>query len=293
MHRVLEHIDRNLDQELELRTLAKVAHFSAFHFHRVFFAWTGETLGAYLRRRRLEIAAARLAGQPKLSILNVAVSVGFGSTEAFARAFRARFGCTATQWRASVALQSNPGQRLSNPSQAQGELGHNNGNTKCNPLGIAMKVKVIDRKPVKVTYLRHVGAYGKPLSEFWQKTAYPWLAVNNQLGQPRYGISLDDPKITVAAKCRYDAGVEVHGKIVVPGESQTTTIPGGQYAVTPFCGTVEQVGDVWEAMLRDWLPKSGMQLDARPFFEYYPTDASFDPKTGVFTCDIAIPVAAI
>jgi AraC family transcriptional regulator len=36
-----------------------------------------------------------------------------------------------------------------------------------------------------------------------------------------------------------------------------------------------------------------MQLDARPFFEYYPTDASFDPKTGVFTCDIAIPVAAI
>ena len=98
MHRVLEHIDRNLDRELELRTLARVAHFSAFHFHRVFFAWTGETLGAYLRRRRIEIAAGRLAGQPKLPVLSVAISVGFGSTEAFARAFKARFGCTATQW---------------------------------------------------------------------------------------------------------------------------------------------------------------------------------------------------
>jgi len=46
-------------------------------------------------------------------------------------------------------------------------------------------------------------------------------------------------------------------------------------------------------MLRDWLPQSGLQLDARPFLEYYPTDARFDPKTGVFTCDIAIPVTAL
>jgi transcriptional regulator GlxA family with amidase domain len=43
MHRVLEHIDRHLDQELDLRALARVANFSAFHFHRVFFSWTGET----------------------------------------------------------------------------------------------------------------------------------------------------------------------------------------------------------------------------------------------------------
>jgi AraC family transcriptional regulator len=291
MHRVLEHIDRHLDQELELQTLARVAHFSAFHFHRVFFAWMGETLGTYLRRRRLEIAASRLAGQPKLSILSVATSVGFGSTEAFARAFKARFGCTATEWRAGIAQHRNPDQRLRNPRHAIGDAGDNNGHTI--PSGVTMKVKVIERKPVRVAYLRHVGAYGKPLLEFWQNTVYPWLAANEQLGQPRYGICLDDPKITADGKCRYDAAIEVRGKITVPGESQTTTIPGGQYAVTPFRGTVEQVGEVWDAMLRDWLPKSGMQLDARPFFEYYPIDASFDWKTGVFTCDIAIPVASL
>lgn len=153
-----------------------------------------------------------------------------------------------------------------------------------------MKVKVIERKPVKVTYLRHVGPYGRSLSEFWQRTVYPWMAANDQLGQPRYGISLDDPTITAADKCRYDAGVQVRGKITVPGSSQTRSVPGGQYAVTAFRGTVDQIGSVWDAMLRQWLPSSGMQLDARPFLEYYPTDATFDPKTGVFTCDIAIPV---
>jgi AraC family transcriptional regulator len=291
MHRVLEHIDRHLDQELDLRALARVAHFSAFHFHRVFFSWTGETLGDYLRRRRLEIAASRLAGQPKLSIFNVAVSVGFGSTEAFARAFKARFGCTASTWRASVAQRRNSGQELRNPGQIGGASITDNDSTVSK--GAAMKVKVIERKPAQVTYLRHIGPYGQPLFEFWRRTVYPWMAANNQLGQPRYGISLDDPTITAADKCRYDAGVEVRGKITMPGNSQTTTIPAGQYAVTAFRGTVDQIGRVWEAMLREWLPSSGLQLDARPFLEYYPTDASFDSKTGVFTCDIAIPVAPL
>src|SRR5215467_8764141 len=88
MHRVLEHIDRHLEEPLELDALAGVANFSAFHFHRLFSAWMGETLGEYVRRRRLEIAALRLVSQPNTSVLRVALSVGFGSAEAFARAFK-------------------------------------------------------------------------------------------------------------------------------------------------------------------------------------------------------------
>jgi AraC family transcriptional regulator len=291
MHRVLDYIDRHLDQELDLIALARVAHFSSFHFHRLFFSWSGETLGDYLRRRRVETAATRLAGQPRLSIFEVAMSVGFGSAEAFARAFKVRFGCTASAWRDSIAKQRNAGEVLRNPDQIAGAAGADNVSTLST--AAAMKVKVIDRKPVKVSYLRHVGPYGKPLSEFWQRTVYPWMLANDQLGQPRYGISLDDPTITAPDQCRYDAAVEVRGKIVVPGDSQATTIPGGQYAVTAFRGTVDEIGGVWEAMLRQWLPGSGMQLDARPFLEYYPPDATFDPITGVFTCDIAIPVAPL
>ncbi len=291
MHRVLEYIDRHLDQELDLKVLANVAHFSSFHFHRVFLSWTGETLGDYLRRRRLEIAAARLAGQPKLSVFQVASSVGFGSTEAFARAFKVRFGCTATAWRAATAEHRNPDQELRSLDQRVRASGIDNDSTL--KTGAAMKIKVLDRKPVKVTYLRHVGPYGQDLSRFWQRTVYPWMAANDQLGQPRYGISLDDPMITAPDQCRYDAAVVVRGKIVMPGDSQTTTIPGGQYAVTAFRGTVDQIGGVWQAMLRRWLPRSGMQLDARPFLEYYPTDATFDPKSGIFSCDIAIPVSPL
>src|SRR2546421_4966751 len=99
MPRVLEHVARHLDERLELESLARVANFSSFHFHRLFAAWMDETLGDYLRRRRLEVAALRLVAQPRGPVLNVALSVGFGSAEAFARAFKTRFGCTATTWR--------------------------------------------------------------------------------------------------------------------------------------------------------------------------------------------------
>src|SRR3979411_2028971 len=85
MHRVLEHIDRHLDESLELETLSRVANFSSFHFHRLFGAWMGETLGEYLRRRRLEVGALRLETQPRVPVLPVALSVGVGPGRGLSR----------------------------------------------------------------------------------------------------------------------------------------------------------------------------------------------------------------
>ena len=101
MNALLDHIDRNLDQTLELASLAERVHFSPFHFHRVFAAWMGETLGDYLRRRRLDVAALMLAAPPHEStVLQIALAVGFGSSEAFSRAFKLRFAQTPSAWRA-------------------------------------------------------------------------------------------------------------------------------------------------------------------------------------------------
>lgn len=153
-----------------------------------------------------------------------------------------------------------------------------------------MKVKLVDRQPTTVAYLRHLGPYGEPISLFWQKTVYPWLVTNGLLEQPRYGISHDDPGITAPAQCRYDACAEVPPQFVPSGKAFKTTIPGGRYAVLDFKGTVAEVGEAWTALLRDWLPSSGLQLDARPCFEYYPKGSTYDPETGVFDCAICIPV---
>jgi AraC family transcriptional regulator len=303
MHKVIEHIDRHIDQTLELSRLAEVAHFSAFHFHRLFSAWMGETLGDYLRRRRLEMAALRLIGQPGVPVLEIALSVGFGSAEAFARAFKARFGCTASEWRQGQAdrwaaqlaagRNSNPGQPHRKQDQENKRSADHHGSSQTDMTEIPMKVKIVQRQAAKIAYMRYIGPYGHPIAEFWVETVSPWMETNNLFGRPRYGISHDDPGIASSDKCRYDAGVEVPEDFVASGKSFTTTVPGGSYAVTRYSGTGRDIGATWTRLLRDWLPASGMQLDTRPFFEYYPVDAACDGKTGTFECDLCIPVTPL
>jgi AraC family transcriptional regulator len=293
MHRVTDYIDQHLDQFLDLETLAGVAHFSPFHFHRLFSALTGETLGGYLRRRRCEVAATRLLAQPRLAVLQIALDVGFGSAEAFTHAFNARFGCSPTTWRlqqSAARTKSNPDQANSKPDQALEEKSAKNGAVNRSTKEAPMKVEVIERKATPIAYLRRVGPYGEALGAFWQTEVYPWMVAGGLLQQERYGISHDDPNVTAPEQCRYDAGCEIPPKFIALGNAHKTVIPGGNYAALSFKGTVSEFEPAWTALLRDWLPSSGLQLDNRPMFEYYPAGSSYDPATGVLDCKLCVPV---
>ena len=293
MHAVIDFIDHHLDGDLDLATLAGVAHFSAFHFHRLFRVWTGEVLGDYLRRRRLEMAAIRLRSQPRVPVLEIALGVGFGSAEAFARAFRARFGCTPTHWRKRKhdQIRRKLGQMSRKSGQASGAPRKNNVASRNKEA--PMNVRIIERDPTPVAYLRHTGPPGLPVSRFWLENVVPWMATNNLFGRVRYGVSLDDPSVTKPEKCRYDACVEVAANEVLSGDAKRKVIPGGRYAALAFNGTAREIGTAWDRLLREWLPRSGLQLDSRALFEHYPLDSQYDPGTGRFTCDICVPVAPL
>lgn len=292
LHAVLRHIDAHLAEPLELALLAEVANFSAFHFHRLFAAWMGMTLGDYVQRRRIEIAALRLAAQPKLSVLTVALDVGFGSGEAFARAFKKRLGLTPSAWR-ERALQ----RRDSNLDQVEGKLDqapvslpfHNDG-IDIEQGVAAMNVAIREFPAVEVAYLRYEGRYGPPLGEFWRGQVMPWVAQLGLTGREMYGIGHDDPSVADPERCRYDACIALPDGFVGPGGMLRTTLPGGRYACTSFFGRPDTIGATWTALLRDWLPQSGWQLDGRPCFEHYPADARHDPATGAFECAICVPV---
>ncbi len=295
LHRVLGYIDEHLDEPMDLARLARVANFSDFHFHRVFAAHVGETLGVYLTRRRVELAAARLASQPRLSVLSAAISVGFGSPEAFARAFRRHFGCTPTQWRGSARCpagakskvdqedsrwdQERPGEKRYAPAM------------KNKPPRLEVSVRTLPA--ARIAYLRYQGPFGESLGRFWAEEVFPWLASNDLLGLPRYGISRDDPKVTERKRCRYDAGVGVGEDFVPSLKAQVGTLPGGRYACARFKGTSREIPHAWERILREWLPASGYQLDSRVCFEYYPVDGEFDEGSGAFTCDLCMPIARL
>ncbi|MFH1417502.1 MAG: AraC family transcriptional regulator, partial [Planctomycetota bacterium] len=89
--RVLVHIQGRLDEAMSLEDLARIAHFSPYHFHRIFRGMVGESVKEHVRRLRLERAAFHLKATDQ-PVTRIAFDAGYEAHEAFTRAFRAMFG---------------------------------------------------------------------------------------------------------------------------------------------------------------------------------------------------------
>src|SRR5256886_13153011 len=101
MQRVLDHIDRHLDDDLDLDALSSVAAYSKFHFHRQFTATFGLSVHRYVQLARMKRASYRLAYGDAQSVTDIAMDAGYEAPDAFARAFRQRFGQSPSSFRKS------------------------------------------------------------------------------------------------------------------------------------------------------------------------------------------------
>jgi AraC family transcriptional regulator len=113
VQRVVDYLAEHLDESLDLETLARVACFSPYHFHRVYRALLGETVSDTVRRLRLHRAAIDLLNR-ELSIERTACRAGYASQAAFTRAFRAEYGRPPAGYRgarrdAELYQERNPG----------------------------------------------------------------------------------------------------------------------------------------------------------------------------------------
>ncbi|MGB3815854.1 MAG: AraC family transcriptional regulator [Shinella sp.] len=93
------YIESHFGRAIALSEIAAMAGMSRHHLSRRFSEMTGQNLNRYLRARRLSVAARQLAGGAQ-NILTVALEAGYGSHEAFTRAFREEFGLTPEALRA-------------------------------------------------------------------------------------------------------------------------------------------------------------------------------------------------
>src|SRR5688500_11460195 len=105
MARILDLAQAGLeDPSLSADELAGRADLSRFHFDRLASAGAGEAPGALRRRLLLERAAYRLTSRPDRTVLEIAVEAGYGSHEAFTRAFTKAYGVAPTAVRADPPL---------------------------------------------------------------------------------------------------------------------------------------------------------------------------------------------
>jgi AraC family transcriptional regulator len=261
--RVLTHIQRHLDEDVDLPALAKVACFSPFHFHRVFSGMVGESLKEHVRRLRLERAAGRLK-RGTSSVTALAFDAGFQSPEAFTRAFKALFGVSPARYR---------GEKRPTPARR----------------GIAMDVDLLRLPPARVAFVRHVGPY-RSVGAAWERLL-PRLGKEGWLGAgSRFiGVCFDDPDVTPAARIRYDACVTVDAAFTPRDEIGLRTIPGGDYARATHAGPYAKLGASYRRLLGEWLPRSGRELRDVPCFEVYQNDPETTAPKDLLT-DLYVPL---
>lgn len=310
INRVIDYIETNLDEELSLETLASVANFSPFHFHRIFRGMVGETLGEFIQRIRLEKAASQLIYNPQKSITAIALDCGFSGSATFARAFKEMFQMSASEWRSRVRRRQESKIRKieRKEDQAPGKMGQdsatislyidpvtNNPKWRIKMLNKSqIQVEVKDVPAWPVAYVRHIGAYqgDSALFESLFNKLMAWAAPRGLLRFPEtqvLAVYYDDPEITATDKLRVDACITIPPDAVVEGEIGKTVIPGGKYAVAHFELTAQEYQEAWNLVYGEWLPQSGYQPDDRPCYELYLNNPEEHPDHKHIV-DICVPV---
>jgi len=98
-------IDNNLDKTLSIDEVAARSGYSKWHLQRMFRTVTRQTLGGYIRERRLTLAAEALR-QTQRPVFDIAMQYGYDSQQTFSRVFRRQFSQTPTAYRHAMRRQA-------------------------------------------------------------------------------------------------------------------------------------------------------------------------------------------
>ncbi len=283
--RVLVYLQQHLDEALKLDDLAAIAHFSPFHFHRIFQGMVGESVKAHVRRLRLERAATRLkhSDQP---VTRIAFEAGYETHEAFTRAFHAMFGESPSSFREIH-------QPLPMPDVPSGvhyaQAGGPKDFTITNGgLTVQASIKTIDE--MKVVFIRHVGPYNE-VGPTWEKLC-KWAGKKRLIGwkPTMLGLCHDDPDVTPPDRIRYDACLVVKKEAKPDGDVGVQTIGGGDYAVAIHRGPYEKLGETYATLCGQWIPTQGREIATAPAFEVYMNNPQKTKPEKLLT-EVHVPLA--
>ena len=132
-----------------------------------------------------------------------------------------------------------------------------------------MDVRIENREPMRVAFVRHIGPYNQ-CEAAWGKLC-GWAAPKGLFGPATVclGVSYDDPEVTPEAHIRYDACVSIGPDVEGEGEIGVQELAGGPYAVVTHHGPYENLHKTYAAFYGEWLPASGREPRAAPSLEVY------------------------
>jgi AraC family transcriptional regulator len=282
MTKALEYLEEHLQDEINLNEVARIACSSPFHFQRMFHVLTDVTVGEYVRRRRLSLAAQELV-TTKEKVIEIALKYGYDSPESFARAFRKLHGISPSAARepgVSLKVYS----RLSFHITLKGDQ--------------EMDYKIVDKpafraigKELRVS--NRDGANLKRIPEFWWECYQSGFSSKLEkmadkrgvTGECKLGICMESEPESM--EFVYFIGVE-NTKGVIPEVLTEKEISAATWAIFETTGTMPNaMQDLSKRIYSEWFPSTGYKRAGDLDMEVYPPGSNDDEN---YRSEIWVPV---
>ncbi len=267
-------IESHFASEITLDEISDVAGVSRYYMTRAFGDTTGHSIMRYVRGRRLTEAARALAGGAP-DILTVALDAGYGSHEAFSRAFRHQFGFAPEAIRREAHLDN---VKLVEPIRMP-EIVRTDRPTVRFENGRVLLIAGMAQ--------RYTCETSAAIPSQWQRFVPHIGNIPGAVGTTAFGVRYNRDE---DGNFAYLCGVEVSDFSALPAELAHVRIPAQKYAVFSHREHISTIRSTWATIWTTWLPASGHELIDAPDFERYGEE--FDPRTGTGGLELWVPIKA-
>jgi AraC family transcriptional regulator len=285
VNRVLDYIKDHLTEPLSIEELARLAHFSPFHFHRIFRSLVGEPLHAHVRRLRLEKALFHMQHGPRVTLTTIAMQAGFASSPDFSKAFKQAYGFRPSQFSRKRFLEESKIRQDLLPN-----AGYGFGQLPDEANADRFRVRLLDMPARRIAYARVIGSFDatRLLAAF--NRLIDWGRENKLVpGAQLIGRALDDFDVTPMHKFRFDWCLVLPPGKFDSSELDFDVIPASRFAMVHFQGDIYKEERAWRYLYHRWLPGSGYEPRHAAALEVYrrsPLEIGWES----FDLDCCLPV---
>ena len=152
-----------------------------------------------------------------------------------------------------------------------------------------MKVEIVKQPKLRLASVRHVGSYQGIPEAFQRLNELVTAAGLNDKDTILVGIYHDDPSNTPEEKLRPDAGITIPPKTKLPPGLTEVIIPAGRYAHSTHVGPYTGLGEVWNHLRSEWVPRNGEKLASGLSYEMY-RNTPMTAKPHELVTDVYLPL---
>lgn len=268
INRAIDFIRADLSRTHALDDLARVAHLSPFHFHRVFRSIVGDTPAQFTRRLRLEHAATLIARDPQRALTDVALDCGFASSSDFSRAFKQHYGMPPSAFDVDAWREERRDELDRRMEEGGGPLRADVEREGENPDGFEVVLRDLPAR--KVAYRRVLDPFRENAVTGAAEALVAWAREVGREGGAWYGYMWEDPDVVPLADCRYDVAVECAefpDRATTPDEIGFHEFAPMRVAEVGMDAGIDVEMRLLDWIYRVWLPTSGYVPDDQPCFE--------------------------